>query len=165
MAPMTFILQFCDPLVKSGQLLLQFLNFVMNRETPTGIVNGLSILSMRCWRVTAQGSLPLRAHGPSESRTCGYTILSRLSPKSSTVARFSALPRVGQATILANDRQGQDHRTIARRTGGWNFATGNERFALSRNAMNFPGSSLPASTLYLFEPMNRRCKNVAARTK
>jgi hypothetical protein len=31
--------------------------------------------------------------------------------------------------------------------------------------MNFPGSSLPASTLYLFEPMNRRCKNVAARTK
>jgi hypothetical protein len=85
MTPMTVILQFCDPVVKSVQLLLQFLNFVLNRELPSGIfINGFCT---RCWQVTVQDSLSLCGHGPSESRMRGYAILSRFSHKGSASRR------------------------------------------------------------------------------
>jgi hypothetical protein len=47
--PVAFIFQIHDSLVKSVQFLLQFLNFVLNRETPSRIfINGLSLLCKRC---------------------------------------------------------------------------------------------------------------------
>ena len=42
---MTFIFQIRDSLVKSFQFLMQFLNFVLNRESPSGIfINGFELL-------------------------------------------------------------------------------------------------------------------------
>ncbi len=57
MTPMTVILQFCDPVVKSVQLLLQFLNFVLNRELPSGIL--ISTLSKRGLGPTERSKLKM----------------------------------------------------------------------------------------------------------
>jgi hypothetical protein len=94
MTSMTFILQFRDSVVKSVQLLLQFLNFVLNGKTPTGIfVNDRWLFFTRYWQ-----AFPLCAHGPSESRMRGYAILSRFLHNSSTVSSGDpALPSVKTA--------------------------------------------------------------------
>jgi hypothetical protein len=67
MAAMTFIFQFYDSLVKLVQFLLQFLDFVLNRETRGRIsIDCLSGLCAHRQQVT--GSRPPCGHRSSESQ-------------------------------------------------------------------------------------------------
>jgi len=56
MTPVTFIFQFRDPFVEGIQFLFQFLNFMLNRKSPSRIfIDGWSLR----WIRTLQASLAL----------------------------------------------------------------------------------------------------------
>ena len=56
MTPVTFIFQFCDPFVEGIQFVFQFLNFVLNRKSPSRIfIDDWSLL----WTRTLQSSSAL----------------------------------------------------------------------------------------------------------
>jgi hypothetical protein len=53
MTPVTFIFQFCDPFVEGIQLFFQFLNFMLNRKSPSRVfIDGWSLR----WTRTLQAS-------------------------------------------------------------------------------------------------------------
>jgi hypothetical protein len=56
MAPVTFIFQFCDPLVEGIQFVFQFLNFMLIRKSPSRIfIDGWWLR----WTLTLQASSAL----------------------------------------------------------------------------------------------------------
>jgi len=53
MTPVTFVFQFCDPVVEGIQFFFQFLNFMLNRKSPSRkFFDGWSLL----WTCTPQAS-------------------------------------------------------------------------------------------------------------
>jgi hypothetical protein len=78
MTPVTFVFQFYDAFVEGIQFFFQFLNFMLNRKSPSRkFIDGWSLL----WARTLQASSPLCRHGPSESRAGGYVNLACFSPE------------------------------------------------------------------------------------
>ncbi|KRR16024.1 hypothetical protein CQ14_38685 [Bradyrhizobium lablabi] len=67
MTAMTFIFQFYDSVVKFVQMLLQFLNFVLNRKARSRIFVDLCLDFCTHRQEITESRLP-GGHGPSESR-------------------------------------------------------------------------------------------------
>jgi len=121
MTSMAFILQFRDSVVKSVQLLLQFLNFVLNGKTPTGIfVNDRWLFFTRYWQ-----AFPLCAHGPSESRIRGYAnpipFFAQLSSAASGLTEREERPASNPLPAVAKSRRST---SLANEGCGIGFGTG-----------------------------------------